>query len=178
MKYIKTFESLFGEGDYLYHTPHITSFGIILISDHLRAQCSYENACTRDFNAVSLTRDPKLNYDEQPLQFKLNRKKLEEKYKLQSYIDPIFKGRDLEKEEVVTEDINPLSYFIESIQLTGDVNIIYYTDNNDVENIIPGLDKYLKQYPHIKLERLDKMGEVTETLNSASDLMTYFAYAN
>ena len=139
--YIKTFES-FGKGRYLYHTPHIVYLNAILKKNKLISQHTYANACTRNFDCVSLTRDPNLFYDEQPFQFKLNRTKLNRDYELESYIDPIFGGADLEKEEIIKKDIYPLHKYIKSIQFNPQMNY----EKGDIEMVYDTLSEYVKKH--------------------------------
>jgi hypothetical protein len=149
MKFIKLFES-FTRSDNLYHTPHIVYFNPILSSDSLLAHQTKENACSREFPAVSLTRNMQLCYDEQPLQFKINRSRLEAKYKVESYVDPIYNGQDLEEEEITRVHIDPLSAVLDAIQFTP--SMMKWVEPEDIEDIIPVLDQYLKKHPHVKFE--------------------------
>ena len=141
MKYLMVFEE-FGSSDYLYHTPHIVYLNNILKDNMLRKFCTSENSCTREFEAVSLTRDEKFFYDEQVFKFKLNRKKLSKNYDIEQYIDPLFNGEDKEQEEITRENIYPLNKYLEAIQF----NPNGYIEDGDIDMVYYPLKSYLEKY--------------------------------
>lgn len=161
------FES-FIESEYLYHTTHIVYVNSILYDDRLRVSLTSDNACTRDFKCISLTRDEHFFYDNQPFRFKLNKRKLLSDYDIEPYIDPIFDGEDLESEEVIKEDIKPLHEYIESIQF--DPN--QYYEDDEIELIYNNLKDYIEKY-HLSFEIKIKGEFVESEVESILEIKKY-----
>lgn len=168
MNYIKLFkehiESTFGTSKFLYHTTHIVYFPRILKTNRLISQINSANANTREFPAISMSRDDVFFYDEQPFRFKLDRSKLSQDYEIEPYLDPIFDGRDPEKEEISRKTIDNLSKYLVTIQISTYEPILSYLDINEVKESLESLDEYLQKHTHIKLESVNKDG-VCKSIN-------------